>query len=133
MLPSNDTENQTHASNSSVVPFDSLPLEPLPTNGRRTIPTHRLIGEIYKLLADYPGVAWVFIYPNLIVICVPSLVEIARGVPELCWNIHIHTHTSVFVVAMNMLTWIRLTKVASRDVITRRLPSNSNNLISSTM
>jgi hypothetical protein len=30
-----------------------------------------------------------FIY---IVICVPSLVEIAPGVPELSWNIHIYIH-----------------------------------------
>jgi hypothetical protein len=76
--------------------------------------------RLYLKLADYPVVARVFIYPNLIVICVPSLAEVARGVPELCWNIHIHTHTSSFIVATNMLMWIRLTKVASRDVITRR-------------
>jgi hypothetical protein len=28
-----------------------------------------------------------------IAICVPSLVEVAPGVPELCSNIHTHTHT----------------------------------------
>jgi hypothetical protein len=32
----------------------------------------------YYLLAYFPGVARVFIYPNLIVICVPSLAEIAH-------------------------------------------------------
>jgi hypothetical protein len=31
-----------------------------------------------QVLAYFPGVAWVFIYPNLIVICVPSLTEIAH-------------------------------------------------------
>jgi hypothetical protein len=30
-----------------------------------------------------------------IVICVPSLVEITPGVPELCWNIHTHKHTYI--------------------------------------
>jgi hypothetical protein len=30
------------------------------------------------LLAYFPGVARIFIYPNLIVICVPSLAEIAH-------------------------------------------------------
>jgi hypothetical protein len=30
-----------------------------------------------------------------IVICVPSLVEITGGVPELCWNIHTHKHTYI--------------------------------------
>jgi hypothetical protein len=29
----------------------------------------------YKILAYFPGVARVFIYPNLIVICVPSLAD----------------------------------------------------------
>jgi hypothetical protein len=32
---------------------------------------------VYKQLAYFPGVARVFIYPNLIVICVTSLAEIA--------------------------------------------------------
>jgi hypothetical protein len=36
------------------------------------------------VLAYFPVVVRVFIYPNLIVICVPSLIEIAPGVPELC-------------------------------------------------
>jgi hypothetical protein len=31
-----------------------------------------------EILAYFPGVARVFIYPNLIVICVPSLAEIAH-------------------------------------------------------
>jgi hypothetical protein len=33
---------------------------------------------IYIIIAYFPGVARVFIYPNLIVICVPSLAEIAH-------------------------------------------------------
>jgi hypothetical protein len=33
---------------------------------------------MYFKLAYFPGVARVFIYPNLIVICVPSLAEIAH-------------------------------------------------------
>jgi hypothetical protein len=32
----------------------------------------------YNKLAYFPGVARVYIYPNLIVICVPSLAEIAH-------------------------------------------------------
>jgi hypothetical protein len=32
----------------------------------------------YLELAYFPGVARVFIYPNLIVVCVPSLAEIAH-------------------------------------------------------
>jgi hypothetical protein len=41
-----------------------------------------------------------FIY---IVICVPSLVEIAPGVPELCWNIHtyedyFHKSTQIYIL-----------------------------------
>jgi hypothetical protein len=40
---------------------------------------------IYRLYIIYI----VFIY---IAICVPSLVEIAPGFPELCWNIHTHMH-----------------------------------------
>jgi hypothetical protein len=34
--------------------------------------------EILLLLAYFPGVARVFIYPNLIVMCVPSLAEVAH-------------------------------------------------------
>jgi hypothetical protein len=33
---------------------------------------------IYNILAYFPGVARVFIYPNLIAMCVPSLAEIAQ-------------------------------------------------------
>jgi hypothetical protein len=33
----------------------------------------------------------------IVYICVPSLVEIAPGVPELCWNIHAHTHTHTYL------------------------------------
>jgi hypothetical protein len=36
-----------------------------------------------------------YMYRIYIVICVPSLVEIAPGVPGLCWNIHIHKHTDI--------------------------------------
>jgi hypothetical protein len=62
-------------------------------------------------LADYPSLSGYFlsqsssrqthIHPFLyilyniyiyIVICVPSLVEIVPGFPELCWNIHTHKH-----------------------------------------
>jgi hypothetical protein len=35
-------------------------------------------GYIYQLLAYFPGVARLFIYPNLIVICVLSMAEIAH-------------------------------------------------------
>jgi hypothetical protein len=31
-----------------------------------------------------------------VVTCVPSLVEIAPGVPELCWNVHTHMHPFLF-------------------------------------
>jgi hypothetical protein len=34
--------------------------------------------KLYLILVYFPGVARVFIYPNLIVICVPSLAEIAH-------------------------------------------------------
>jgi hypothetical protein len=53
--------------------------------------THPLL-YIYRL-AYFPCIVWVFIYPNLIAMCVPSLVEIAAGVPELCPYINTHTHT----------------------------------------
>jgi hypothetical protein len=32
-----------------------------------------------------------------IVICVPSLVEIAPGVPDLCWNIHTYIHCYIYI------------------------------------
>jgi hypothetical protein len=35
-------------------------------------PRYRIYANEYKILAYFPGVARVFIYPNLIVICVPS-------------------------------------------------------------
>jgi hypothetical protein len=62
-----------------------------------TLPTHRLVYvllhlrtnysvaasslslhilSLYSLLAYFPGVALVFIYPNLIVMCVPSLTDL---------------------------------------------------------
>jgi hypothetical protein len=36
------------------------------------------VRKFYVILAYFPGDARVFIYPNLIVICVPSLTEIAH-------------------------------------------------------
>jgi hypothetical protein len=47
--------------------------------------TSILLYIIYKII---------FLY-MYIVICVSSLVEIAPGVPELCWNIHTHKHTYI--------------------------------------
>jgi hypothetical protein len=40
--------------------------------------THTSIYIYIDILAYFPGVARVFIYPNLIVICVPNLAEIAH-------------------------------------------------------
>jgi hypothetical protein len=34
--------------------------------------------------------------------CVPNLVEIATGVPELCPDIHTHTQTSIFIGIDNL-------------------------------
>jgi hypothetical protein len=39
----------------------------------------------------------IFLYMYL-VICVPRLVEITPGVPELCWNIHTQIHPSLFCI-----------------------------------
>jgi hypothetical protein len=39
---------------------------------------NQYMNTLLKLLAYFPGVARVLIYPNLIVICVPSLAEIAH-------------------------------------------------------
>jgi hypothetical protein len=40
--------------------------------------THTHIHFYRYRLAHFPGVALVFIYPNLIVVCVPSLAEIGH-------------------------------------------------------
>jgi hypothetical protein len=42
-------------------------------------------------------------------ICVPSLVEITPGVPELCWNIHTYIHLYIYrlniVTVQNWMFW----------------------------
>jgi hypothetical protein len=54
---------------------------------------------IYRLYIIYK-IIFLYMY---VVIRVPSLVEIAPGVPELCWNIqtYIHTHTHPFIYFFN--------------------------------
>jgi hypothetical protein len=45
----------------------------------KTIKVGIFVFFIYEYrLAYFPSIAWVFIYPNLIVICVPSLAKIAH-------------------------------------------------------
>jgi hypothetical protein len=64
--------------------------------------------QLYILLAYFPSVAQVFIYPNLIVICVPSLADNFYAP----WRYI--THLSAIYILLHlrtnyMLTWIRLT------------------------
>jgi hypothetical protein len=79
---------------------------------------------IYRTLADFPGVARVFIYPNLIVICVPSLAEIAHldGIFSIITSmllggtlptrrliytlLHLHTNYSVAASSLSHRTYV---------------------------
>jgi hypothetical protein len=57
--------------------------------------------DTHTFISIYIYIYIIFLY-IYIVIFVPSLVEIAPGVPELCWNIHTyartHTHTIHFYI-----------------------------------
>jgi hypothetical protein len=64
-----------------------------------------LIIPLLSLLAYFPGVARVFIYPNLIAMCVPSLVDNFYA----AWRYITHSSADLHLRTNYMLTWIRLT------------------------
>jgi hypothetical protein len=52
--------------------------------------------NLSKLKGRSVGMSGIHFYRYRLYICVPSLVEIAPGVPELCWNIHTHIHPFLY-------------------------------------
>jgi hypothetical protein len=59
-----------------------------------------------------------------IVICVPSLVEIAPGVPELFQNIHTYIHTYIFIYKIDRLTWLSLVNEKT-ELVSCLFPENT--------